>query len=103
MSKIRAFIAVETPGEIQAQALQLIRELSVSPATVKWVEPDAMHWSLKFLGEIELTDVAEGTLLTVVESGFDALPSERRAEAFRMNEGGWEAQIHNIDKYVSTH
>lgn len=59
MSKIRAFIAVETPGEIQAQALQLIRELSVSPATVKWVEPDAMHWSLKFLGEIELTDVAE--------------------------------------------
>jgi uncharacterized protein YndB with AHSA1/START domain len=51
----------------------------------------------------ELTEVAEGTLLTVVESGFDALPSERRAEAFRMNEGGWEAQIHNIDEYVSTH
>src|SRR3569833_1209938 len=29
----------------------------------------------------ELSDTSEGTLLTVDESGFDALPAERRAEA----------------------
>ena len=32
---------------------------------------------------------AEGTLLTIVESGFDRVPAHRRERAFRMNEGGW--------------
>jgi uncharacterized protein YndB with AHSA1/START domain len=42
-----------------------------------------------------------GTLLTVVESGFDDVPPHRRMEAFRMNSRGWEAQISNIAHYVS--
>jgi len=42
-----------------------------------------------------------GTLLTVVESGFDKVPPQRRLEAFRMNNRGWEAQLTNIVKYVS--
>lgn len=42
-----------------------------------------------------------GTLLTVVESGFDKVPPHRRAEAYRMNSGGWEAQLKNLDRYVS--
>ena len=41
-------------------------------------------------------------LLKVVESGFDKLPASRRAEAFRMNSGGWEGQMRNIAKYVET-
>jgi hypothetical protein len=48
----------------------------------------------------ELEDVPEGTLLTVVESGFDRLPASRRAEAFRGNEGGWAYQMESISKYV---
>jgi len=40
------------------------------------------------------------TLLTVVESGFDKLPSARRDEAFRMNEGGWSEQMKNIQQHV---
>lgn len=51
----------------------------------------------------ELRDVAEGTELTVVESGFDRIPLERREEAWRMNEGGWTQQVRNIDAYVSQH
>ena len=50
----------------------------------------------------ELQEVEGGTLLTVVETGFDALPPERRAEAFRMNSGGWEAQMPRIEKHVAT-
>lgn len=47
-------------------------------------------------------DEAEGeTLLTIVESGFDRLPAARRAEAFRMNTGGWTGQIKNIERYVT--
>jgi uncharacterized protein YndB with AHSA1/START domain len=42
-----------------------------------------------------------GTLLTVVESGFDGVPPHRRLEAFRMNSGGWEAQMGNIARHVA--
>lgn len=49
----------------------------------------------------ELREVDEGTELTVVESGFDRIPLARRAEAFRMNDGGWTEQVRNIDRYVS--
>lgn len=42
-----------------------------------------------------------GTLLTVVESGFDKLPPHRRLEAYRMNSGGWDAQLDNIKRHVA--
>ena len=41
-----------------------------------------------------------GTRLTLVESGFDAVPAHRRDEAFRMNERGWTAQMDNIRAHV---
>jgi uncharacterized protein YndB with AHSA1/START domain len=40
------------------------------------------------------------TLLTVVESGFDRVPPERRMEAFRMNTRGWEAQLKSVARHV---
>jgi hypothetical protein len=36
-----------------------------------------------------------------VESGFERIPLARRAEAFRMNDGGWAAQLENIERYVA--
>jgi uncharacterized protein YndB with AHSA1/START domain len=53
------------------------------------------------LVEFRLRDEAGGTLLTVVESGFAQIPAHRRAEAFRMNTGGWEAQMKNIERHVA--
>jgi uncharacterized protein YndB with AHSA1/START domain len=41
-----------------------------------------------------------GTLLTVVESGFDKVPQHRRQEALRMNTRGWEAQLKSIANHV---
>jgi hypothetical protein len=41
-----------------------------------------------------------GTLLTVVESGFDKVPPHRRMEAFRMNSAGWDGQMRNIVRHV---
>ncbi len=52
------------------------------------------------LVELKLEEVAEGTRLTVVESGFDRIPAERRAEAFRMNSQGWATQMENIKAHV---
>jgi uncharacterized protein YndB with AHSA1/START domain len=50
----------------------------------------------------ELKDADGGTLLTVVESGFDGVPPSRRLEAFRMNSAGWDGQLKNLGTYATT-
>jgi uncharacterized protein YndB with AHSA1/START domain len=52
------------------------------------------------LVEFTLQETAGGTLLRIVESGFDKIPIARRDEAFRMNDGGWGGQINNIAQHV---
>jgi uncharacterized protein YndB with AHSA1/START domain len=52
------------------------------------------------LVEFTLEETATGTRLRVVESGFDKVPANRRAEAFRMNESGWAQQVKNIAAHV---
>jgi uncharacterized protein YndB with AHSA1/START domain len=52
------------------------------------------------LVEFRLQDAAQGTLLTITESGFSAIPLERRARAFTSNEGGWTHQLRLIGKYL---
>lgn len=49
----------------------------------------------------ELKDVEGGTLLSVVESGFDQVSPERRLSVFRENNQGWDEQIKNIEKHVA--
>lgn len=53
------------------------------------------------LVEFTLAEVAGGTELRVVESGFDRVPAARRAEAFRMNSNGWTIQLDNIARHVT--
>lgn len=50
----------------------------------------------------ELEEADGGTMLRVVESGFDALPASRREQVFRQNEGGWTQQVENIARHVGT-
>jgi uncharacterized protein YndB with AHSA1/START domain len=52
---------------------------------------------------LTLEDAPGGTKLVVVETGFDRIPAARRAEAFRMNEGGWAAQVGNVARWISEH
>jgi uncharacterized protein YndB with AHSA1/START domain len=52
------------------------------------------------LVEFKLEKTATGTLLQVIESGFDSIPAARRDEAFRMNEGGWTEQVKNIEAHI---
>lgn len=49
-----------------------------------------------------LEEAAGGTMLTVVESGFDRIPLHRRDAAFRSNESGWAEQMKRIERHVST-
>ncbi len=53
------------------------------------------------LVEFRLEKTANGTLLLLTESGFDRIPSNRRVEAFRRNDGGWTEQMKNIESHVT--
>jgi uncharacterized protein YndB with AHSA1/START domain len=46
-------------------------------------------------------DDGAGTLLKVVESGFDGIPEARRAKAFEMDSKGWASQMKNVEKYLA--
>jgi uncharacterized protein YndB with AHSA1/START domain len=48
-----------------------------------------------------LEPVDGGTVLTVVESGFDGIPASRRAKAFEMDSSGWASQLVRIQKYLA--
>ena len=52
--------------------------------------------------EFQLEPTAEGTRLTITESGFSRIPDPRRLEAFRSNREGWDHQARNIAQHVST-
>ncbi len=50
---MRTFIAIELPQGIKDSLSRLQEELKASGADVKWVEPNNIHLTLKFLGEID--------------------------------------------------
>jgi uncharacterized protein YndB with AHSA1/START domain len=72
----------------------------------RW-HPAAIDNSVDYSGEpmtlveFKLDETTNGTAITIIESGFDKLPASRRAEAFRMNEGGWTGQSKNLAAYVT--
>lgn len=52
------------------------------------------------LVEFVLEEHPDGTLLTISESGFDAIPLDKRAKAFASNDEGWTIQGQLIGKYL---
>jgi len=53
------------------------------------------------LVEFTLEDTSDGVRLRIVESGFDAVPAERRRSAFESNSEGWSAQTELVRKYLA--
>lgn len=50
---MRAFIAIKLPKEVKAHLGNLQEKLKSARADVKWIAPENMHLTLKFLGEID--------------------------------------------------
>lgn len=50
---MRSFIAIDIPAELRNALASVQEELRASGADVKWVRPQSVHLTLKFLGEIE--------------------------------------------------
>jgi uncharacterized protein YndB with AHSA1/START domain len=96
-----------TPGKYEGYAFDLVVERIDAPRlfSYRW-HPYAVDQRHDYSGEpmtlveFRLEEAKGGTRLTIVESGFDRIPAGRRAEAFRMNEGGWSIQIERVAKHV---
>lgn len=56
---VRTFIAAEISGEVHACATKAIDYLSKCDADIKWVRPADMHFTVKFLGEVDYTGLNE--------------------------------------------
>jgi RNA 2',3'-cyclic 3'-phosphodiesterase len=89
VKRVRAFVAVSPPLEVRRALLSAVRGLPVA-GEVRWVKPENVHLTLKFLGDVAEEDLARvaDTLESVCQrheafeaapSGFGAFPSSRRA------------------------
>jgi 2'-5' RNA ligase len=90
VERVRAFIAIPVSEEIRREAREVVGRLRRAGASVKWVEPENMHITLKFLGDISPDDVENlrKNLAEVLEghrpfemtaAGVGCFPSGRRA------------------------
>lgn len=83
---MRCFIAIDIPDEIRAALADLQKELAgrvdIRKGDVKWVEPQGMHLTLKFLGEVPDNQVVEVCNITGEVAG------RHRAFDFAVREGG---------------
>jgi len=89
MAQVRTFIAVEATDKVKRRALDLIEKLRLADANVKWVDLAHMHWTLKFLGNVdshtipkiyeamELAAAAVGPF-AIEAQGAGAFPAARR-------------------------
>ncbi len=96
----------EPPGfEYLVMELQVVQMDAEHAFAFRW-HPYAIERGVDYsaepttLVEFVLEEKHGGTLLTISESGFEHIPEARRAEAFRMNEGGWKIQAENVARHV---
>jgi 2'-5' RNA ligase len=62
MEPIRSFVAIELPDELRVELGRLESQLkSESQPWVKWVDPNSIHLTLKFLGNIATEKITEIT------------------------------------------
>ena len=90
MDVIRAFIAIELNPEIRLQLGQLIQKFkALRIHAVRWVVVENIHLTLKFLGDVNLTDLdrlsrillsraAEFSPVAFQVSGMGAFPNNRK-------------------------
>ncbi|TWU42037.1 RNA 2',3'-cyclic phosphodiesterase [Novipirellula artificiosorum] len=57
MQTIRSFIAVPLSLQVAANAARLVEKLSEPNDGIRWVPTDNLHLTLKFLGEVDNTEI----------------------------------------------
>lgn len=71
MESVRAFIAIELPAEVKTELASLQDKLKAGSAcNAKWVAPQGLHLTLKFLGNVRqdlLTDITNAMTKTAAK------------------------------------
>ena len=112
--EIRSFIAIELPEEVRGGLARLRSELKRNEHKfVKWVNPDGLHLTLKFLGNIPSKRVTE--IINVIEevtqgvsafhleiSGLGAFPSLRQARVFWVGIGGEVDKLSKLQQNIDS-
>lgn len=70
---MRSFFCLELTPVVKSRLAEVARALKHTPANVRWVRPDLMHVTLKFLGDIDADFVPE--LLTLAKSSAEKFSS----------------------------
>jgi 2'-5' RNA ligase len=103
-SFIRAFVAIELPDEVKALLAAEQKALADGLSGIKWVNPEGIHLTLKFLGnvpksrltEIEraLKEATAGTgPMELCLAGRGAFPDSRRPEVVWLGLGGQTSKL----------
>ena len=76
MEQIRSFIAIELPDELKRELTRLEARLKSGEASgMRWVDPESIHLTLRFLGDIAADRVGEIT--RAMEEAAQTVPSFR--------------------------
>ncbi|HJX68873.1 MAG TPA: RNA 2',3'-cyclic phosphodiesterase [Dehalococcoidia bacterium] len=112
--EIRSFIAIELPEEARTGLARLRKELERNEHKfVKWVDPQGIHLTLKFLGNIpskrvtEITEamkkVAQGVSPFHLEiSGLGVFPGLKQARVFWVGVGGELDRLSGLQQNIDS-
>jgi 2'-5' RNA ligase len=86
---VRAFVAVNVPPPIRSAIVETVAPLKDASLPIRWVRPEGIHVTLKFLGEVEeareveivdalITACGNTRSFVLPIAGFGAFPNPRR-------------------------
>ena len=114
MEQIRSFIAIELTEELKVKLGQLEAQLkSGQQLRVKWVDPEAIHLTLKFLGNIAagrtgeiaraMEEAAQGVPPFHLEvKGLGAFPSLKRVQVVWVGVGGEVEKLCELQRRIES-
>ena len=98
--EVRTFVAVELPKDVLQQVSRVLRHLrSLEIRTIRWVRPEGVHLTLRFLGEVPVSclhqveravcgSVSGQALLRLQLAGLGVFPSLSRPRVLWLSLGG---------------
>jgi len=114
MNEVRAFIAIELPEALKQRLEELVNRLrNQGPPGVKWVKPDGIHLTIKFLGNVPPDSLA-GISGAVAESAkgiapiclraenLGVFPNPRRTQVIWVGVGGEVDRLISLQKRLET-
>jgi len=114
METIRAFIAIELPAELRQELTRLQAELKAdNRLRIKWVNPNGIHLTLKFLGNIPvsdtdritqaMTDAARRIMPFYLKTEtLGAFPNLKRAQVVWVGLGGETDKLKQLQQLIET-